>query len=131
MRGAKLSGILLEHVELVGIIGIGLDVLHARAFAGSKTTLIAASGGIASVGSARNILLDRLGHRLDACQRDGFAPLREAWLEHAHPNGATPRATVSRQTIKGHFAGLDADGALLLYTKRGRQRIVSEDDAVG
>jgi len=29
------------------------------------------------------------------------------------------------------FAGLDADGALLLYTKRGRQRIISGDVAVG
>jgi len=105
VRGAKLSGILLEQVELISIIGIGLDVLHAPAFAGYKTTLIAASGGIASVGGARNILLDRPGHRLDAWQQDGFAPTREAWLEHAHPNGATPRVTVSGQKIKGVSPG--------------------------
>ena len=131
VRGAKISGILVEHVEPVSIVGIGLDVLHAPACAGYKTTSIAASSGIAAVDSARDLLLDRLGHRLDAWQRDGFAPIREAWLARAHPIGAALLVTVSGQTIKGDFAGLDANGALLLDTRPGRQRIVSGDVAAG
>ena len=129
--GAKISGILVEHVEPVSIVGIGLNVLHAPTFAGYQTTSIAASGGIAAVDGVRDLLLDRLGHRLDAWQRDGFTPIRAAWLARAHPIGAALLVTVLGQTIEGDFAGLDADGALLLDTRQGRQRIVAGDVAAG
>jgi BirA family biotin operon repressor/biotin-[acetyl-CoA-carboxylase] ligase len=128
--GAKIAGILLEQSDDATVIGIGLDVLHAPAASGYKTTSIAASGGIASVGGARDLLLDRLERHLASWQADGFAPTRTAWLARAHPIGAALRVTVQGRMIEGAFSGLDDGGALLLDTKEGRQRIVAGDVAV-
>jgi BirA family biotin operon repressor/biotin-[acetyl-CoA-carboxylase] ligase len=128
--GAKIAGILLEQADEATVIGIGLDVLHAPAASGYKTTSIAASGGIASVDGARDLVLNRLGRYLAVWQAEGFAPIREAWLARAHPIGAVLRVTVQGKTLEGAFSGLDDAGALLLDTKDGRQRIFAGDVAV-
>ena len=73
--GAKIAGILLEQVDDATVIGIGLNVLHAPTNIPYKATTIVASGGIASVDGARDILLDRLAHHLDDWARSGFGPV--------------------------------------------------------
>jgi BirA family biotin operon repressor/biotin-[acetyl-CoA-carboxylase] ligase len=113
------------------IIGIGLNVLQAPSNIAYKATTIVASGGIASVDGARDILLDRLGRHLDAWSRDGFTPVREQWLQRSYPIGAAIRANVGGQSVAGAFAGLDTDGALLLDTSAGRRRIVAGEVVPG
>lgn len=130
VAGAKIAGILLEQADDATVVGIGLDVLHAPAATGYKTTSVAASGGIASVDGARDLVLKAMGRRMAVWQTDGFAPIRTAWLERAHPIGAALRVTIQGQTLEGAFSGLDDAGALLLDTKTGRQRIVAGDVAV-
>jgi BirA family transcriptional regulator, biotin operon repressor / biotin---[acetyl-CoA-carboxylase] ligase len=127
VNGAKIAGILLEQLEDATIMGIGLNVLEAPSNAAYKTTTIVANGGIASVDSARDILLQRLGGHLAAWQTDGFEPIREQWLNRSYPIGAAIRASSAGKPVAGHFAGLDLDGALLLDTPAGRQRIVAGD----
>ncbi len=129
VNGAKIAGILLEHVDGATIIGVGLNVLEAPANAAYKTTTIVANGGIASVDGARDILLDRLHRHLAVWRSGGFAPIRERWLDRSYPMGAAIRATSAGEPVAGHFAGLDLDGALLLDTPQGRQRIVTGDVA--
>ncbi|HEY8289225.1 MAG TPA: biotin--[acetyl-CoA-carboxylase] ligase [Acetobacteraceae bacterium] len=125
--GAKIAGILLEQIDDATIVGIGLDVLHAPADVGYKTTSIAASGGIATVDGARDILLERLARHLDTWQQEGFAPIRQAWLARSFPIGARLRISVQGQSVEGDFAGLDSDGALLLDSKGQRRRFVAGD----
>jgi BirA family transcriptional regulator, biotin operon repressor / biotin---[acetyl-CoA-carboxylase] ligase len=127
VSGAKIAGILLEHVDDATIVGIGLNVLEAPSNAAYKTTTIVANGGIASVDGACDILLDRFGRHLRVWQADGFGPIREQWLDRSYPLGAAIRATSAGQAVAGHFAGLDLDGALLLDTPQGLQRIVAGD----
>jgi BirA family biotin operon repressor/biotin-[acetyl-CoA-carboxylase] ligase len=127
VSGAKISGILLEQEDDATIVGIGLNVLEAPSNAAYKTTTIVANAGIASVDGARDILLDRLGRHLAVWRAEGFAPIREQWLNRSYPVGAAIRANSGGQPIAGHFAGLDVDGALLLDTPQGRQRIVAGD----
>jgi BirA family biotin operon repressor/biotin-[acetyl-CoA-carboxylase] ligase len=129
VSGAKIAGILLEQVDDAVVLGIGLNVLEAPSNAAYKTTTIVANGGIASVDSARDILLDRLEQHLTVWQADGFAPIRELWLGRSYPVGAAIRVNASGHPLAGHFAGLDEDGALLLDTPQGRQRIVAGDVA--
>jgi BirA family transcriptional regulator, biotin operon repressor / biotin---[acetyl-CoA-carboxylase] ligase len=100
-------------------------VLEAPSNAAYKTTTIVANGGIASVDGARDILLDHIARHLAAWLTDGFAPIREKWLARSYPIGAAIKANTNGQPVSGHFAGLDADGALLLDTAQGRQRIVA------
>ena len=125
VNGAKIAGILLEQVDDATIIGIGLNVLQAPSNTAYKATTIVASGGIASVDGARDILLDRIARHLSVWQADGFAPIRQRWLDRSYPVGAAIRANAGGQSVAGQFAGLDLDGALLLDTPQGRQRIVA------
>jgi BirA family transcriptional regulator, biotin operon repressor / biotin---[acetyl-CoA-carboxylase] ligase len=62
---------------------------------------------------------------LAAWQNNGFAPIRDQWLGRSYPIGAAIRATTGGQPVAGRFAGLDLDGALLLETPQGSQRIVA------
>jgi BirA family biotin operon repressor/biotin-[acetyl-CoA-carboxylase] ligase len=130
VSGAKIAGILLEREDDATILGIGLNVLEAPANANYKTTTIVANGGIASVDSARDILLDRLGRHLDVWLTDGFTPIRALWLERSYPVGASVRVNAHGESIEGLFAGLDEDGALLLDSSAGRQRVVAGDVSV-
>jgi BirA family transcriptional regulator, biotin operon repressor / biotin---[acetyl-CoA-carboxylase] ligase len=127
VNGAKIAGILLEHVDEATVIGIGLNVLEAPSNTAYKTTTVVANGGIASVDGARDILLGRLGHYLADWRTGGFAPVRQQWLDRSYPIGAAIRVNAEGQSVAGHFAGMDVDGALLLDTPQGRQRIVAGD----
>jgi BirA family biotin operon repressor/biotin-[acetyl-CoA-carboxylase] ligase len=124
---AKISGILIEAQDDAIIVGIGLNVLEAPANAGYKTTTLVANGGIASVDSARDILLDRMRANLALWREGGFAPIRAAWLARTYPIGAAVRVNAAGQSVTGGFAGLDQDGALLLDTQAGRQRVLAGD----
>ena len=127
--GGKISGILLEQVDDVIVVGIGLNVLLAPSTAGYKTATIAASGGIASVDGARDLLLVALEQHLTTWLEDGFAPIRDIWLARSYPIGAKLRVGVQGRTVEGAFAGMGMDGALLLDTPEGQRRIVAGDVA--
>src|ERR1700722_664176 len=88
INGAKIAGILLEQADEATIIGIGLNVLEAPSNTAYKTTTIVANGGIASVDSARDILLERIEAHLSVWQENGFVTIREQWLPRSYPGGA-------------------------------------------
>jgi BirA family transcriptional regulator, biotin operon repressor / biotin---[acetyl-CoA-carboxylase] ligase len=127
---AKIAGILLEMEGEAAILGIGLNILEAPAAARYQTTTVVAKGGIASVDSARDILLQRLGAFLTLWESDGFAAIRAAWLERSYPLGAAIKVNTSGATQEGHFAGLDETGALLLQTPSGIERILAGDTSI-
>lgn len=127
VEGGKIAGILLEQVEDARVIGIGLNVLHAPRGTPYKTTTLVGTGGLATVDGALDILLERLAIHLEEWRRLGFEAIRTAWLARAHPLGALLRVNIDGQLEEGTFAGLEADGTLLLDTPTGRRRIVSGD----
>ena len=129
VNGGKIAGILVEQIDDATVIGIGLNVLQAPSNTGYKATTIVANGGIATVDGARDILLGRLGSHLAEWQAAGFGPIRQQWLDRSYPIGAAIQANVAGQSVAGHFAGLDPDGALLLDTPTGRRRIVAGEIA--
>ncbi|MBS0643272.1 MAG: biotin--[acetyl-CoA-carboxylase] ligase [Proteobacteria bacterium] len=128
---AKISGILLEMEGDAAILGIGLNVLEAPPGARYKTTTLVANGGIASVDTARDILLERFSRLLDTWRREGFVAIRVAWLARSYPLGGTIRVNASGATREGRFNGLDETGALLLETPSGVERILAGDICIG
>jgi BirA family biotin operon repressor/biotin-[acetyl-CoA-carboxylase] ligase len=44
----------------------------------------------------------------------GFATVRQAWLNRAHPIGERLSINTGPERVLGTFSGLDPDGALLL-----------------
>ncbi len=134
--GAKIAGILAEQAGEATILGIGVNVAHCpegtaypvtslRAAADPSPLPPPARGGERGrpVEGTRIALLAALETRLGMWLARGFAPIRADWLARAHPLGTRLRA----DAIEGHFAGLDANGALLLDTKQGRRRVIAGD----
>lgn len=125
VNGGKMAGILLEQANDVTVIGIGVNILHAPHDAPYHVATLAGNGGLATVDGARDRLLHALDGWLNTWHNEGFAPVRTAWLARAHPPGVALSVMLGAEKVNGKFAGLDTDGALLLETPNGRQRIVS------
>jgi BirA family transcriptional regulator, biotin operon repressor / biotin---[acetyl-CoA-carboxylase] ligase len=128
--GRKVSGILLESqagidglVEWL-VIGIGVNIGSFPSETEYPATSLAAQGAYVPLPGA---LLETVALRfLDWRERwatEGFAPLREEWLGHAHGLGSEIRVRLDRSETAGRFVTLDLDGALILENASGRQHI--------
>jgi len=126
--GGKVAGILLEsaiaqdgRVEHV-VAGIGINVAFAPQLPEMRYPGAALGG---TVEAALERLTRALVTRLAEWRRDGFGAIRGAWLAKAGPLGADLDVRLGDELVRGQFAGVDADGALLLDTSDGRRKIVS------
>ena len=134
LAGGKLAGILLEsETGAAGrlgwvVAGIGVNIAgHPDGLEYPATSLRAA--GIIELDADR-LLLDlsrSLASWLAVWRRDGFAPLRAAWLACAAPRGTPLRVRLDGAAVCGRFAGLDPAGALLVETESGVRRIAAGD----
>lgn len=110
---AKLAGILLDatiEADRIAtlIIGFGVNLAFAPEIPGRATTSAAAIG----LSITPDDLAPRLTDRLDHWQQSTPETLRTTWLARAHPIGSP--LTIDAGRLTGHFAGIDADGSLLL-----------------
>ncbi|MDI1287800.1 MAG: biotin--[acetyl-CoA-carboxylase] ligase [Reyranella sp.] len=126
--GGKIAGILLESsigqggiVEHV-VAGIGINVRFAPQLADMRYPGAALGG---SVEGALEQLTRALSRRLAEWRRDGFETVRAAWLDRAGPLGIEVDVRLGEELVRGRFAGLDREGALLLETPAGPRKIVS------
>ncbi len=124
LDGRKLGGILVEAVAGAAAVGIGINL--ASAPDGMETPATHLAGRVAP-----EALLDDIRAAFDAWYQswrdDGFAKLREAWLEHAIGLGERIQARLARETVEGVFQGLDGDGGLLIDCA-GRRRVIAAGD---
>jgi BirA family transcriptional regulator, biotin operon repressor / biotin---[acetyl-CoA-carboxylase] ligase len=126
--GGKIAGILLEsavgragQVDHV-VAGIGLNVGFAPQLPEMRYPGAALGG---SVEAALEELTAALAARLAQWRRAGFETVRAAWLAQAGPIGAEVDVRLGDELVRGRFAGLDRQGALLLDTAAGPRKIVS------
>jgi len=126
--GGKIAGILLEsaiaqtgRVEHV-VAGVGINVGFAPQLPEMRYPGAALGG---SVEAALEKFTNALAARLVEWRRDGFEPVRAAWLTKAGPIGAEVDVRLGEELVSGRFAGLDREGALLLDTTAGPRKIVS------
>jgi BirA family transcriptional regulator, biotin operon repressor / biotin---[acetyl-CoA-carboxylase] ligase len=132
-NGKKVCGILPEMVTDLEegswiIVGVGInlipvDVERAAYPVGS----LAAHNIDTTPEHVLTVFCRAFTTRLAEWRRDGFATLREVWLEKAPDIGAQISVGVQGGAVQGNFAGLDADGALLLDSPLGRQRLLAGD----
>ena len=126
--GGKVAGILpesavdgdgrAEHV----ILGIGVNVGFAPSLPEMRYPGAALGG---TVEAALGKLTAALARRLGQWRRDGFPAIRAEWLATAGPIGQEVDVRLGDELVRGRFAGMDGDGALLLDTAAGRRRIVA------
>ncbi len=118
---AKCGGILVEASSLANgmldwaVIGIGVNLVPVEG----------APSAVASTSVTADQLAERLVQAIDdwlvRWQAEGLAPIRDAWLARAWRFGDT--LTAGEAT--GRFVDLAEDGALVLDTLSGRQRITA------
>jgi BirA family biotin operon repressor/biotin-[acetyl-CoA-carboxylase] ligase len=124
IEDAKLGGILIDAVPEGGriawaVIGIGLNLAYAPGIPGRATTSLAAHGMV----MAPRAMADAILGRLDIWLAASPAAIRAAWLSHGHPAGTALEVSAGGATRSGLFSGLSEDGALLLDTPAGQERI--------
>ena len=122
--GAKLAGVLLEWLEDGAVLaGIGLNIRHAPAQTPYPATSLAAEG----LDPAPELVLDEILQSLatgwGAWQATGMAGVLERWRQRGPAPQSPIRVRLPTGTVSGAFAGLAADGSLLLDTAGGRQRL--------
>jgi len=130
--GRKISGILLESGALGDgrmwiAVGIGINIVSIPD--GVEQPIAALSsfvdGKSISVDAVEQTLRRRLGFWAGRFEREGFPPLRDAWLARAHGMNAPAVARVGSDEISGVIRGLSAEGALQLELPDGRTRLIT------
>jgi BirA family biotin operon repressor/biotin-[acetyl-CoA-carboxylase] ligase len=130
LNGKKVAGILLEalgHDSLA--IGIGINLAHYP-----RETEIPSISVAAVTGNPPDLdgILLRLASAMTAWYeiwlRQGFQPVRKAWLLRASGLGQPIRARLGDSEREGVFEDLDEDGALLLRDAAGTLTRITAGD---
>ena len=124
LDGAKFCGILLECEGDNVVIGIGVNLVAAPHIEGRETRAL--GDAVTGRDAFASNLAASLARELAAWREGGLELLFSRWLERAHPLG-TPLLThdADGRPIKGSFAGLGADGSLLLALASGETRVIA------
>ena len=64
---------------------------------------------------------------LDTHEQEGFAPVRERWRELSSTLGQEVLVKSERRELRGVAQDIDTDGALLLRTEDGLERVLAGD----
>ncbi|MDA8251421.1 MAG: biotin--[acetyl-CoA-carboxylase] ligase [Rhodospirillales bacterium] len=125
LHGRKLAGILSETAAAADgmvdflVIGFGVNLAVAPPVPDRPTACLAERVPPPAPEAFARALLDRLDRWQAAREAEGFAPVRTAWLAHGPAQGAPIVLRSGATTREGGFAGLAADGSLLLATAGG------------
>jgi BirA family biotin operon repressor/biotin-[acetyl-CoA-carboxylase] ligase len=126
--GGKVAGILPEssigqsgNAEHV-VMGIGVNVGFAPSLPEMRYPGASLGG---TVEAALERLTAALALRVAEWRRDGFGAVRDQWLARAGPLGLEVDVKLGDEIVRGRFAGMDREGALLLDTAAGSRRIVA------
>ncbi|MDQ6955350.1 MAG: biotin--[acetyl-CoA-carboxylase] ligase [Mariprofundaceae bacterium] len=135
IHGAKVSGILTEmraepglvHAVVVGI-GINLtlpDQGWPKDIAQTVTDLQSHSKYALSRLQCAAAVLNAMDRWYQIYLEQGFSPIQQAWWQAHAASGQNVRVHHGSTYIEGLAEALDDDGALLLATQHGLQRIIS------
>ena len=130
LNGGKVAGILLESATLGEgvrhlVIGLGVNLIAApdqsavEPGAVPAVTLLGETGMRVMPEAFLDVLAPAYARREASFLRDGFAPLRQDWLDHAARLGQMIRARTGQHDRHGRFETVDSSGALILGTSDG------------
>ncbi|WP_421791514.1 biotin--[acetyl-CoA-carboxylase] ligase [Hyphobacterium sp.] len=133
IEGQKACGLLLESGDAPGkviqlVVGIGINVAAAPHIPDYPAVSLKELGSSITADEALNSLIERFEHWRGVWARDGFPPIREAWLAQARGVGQRCIVRLDNQTLEGVFTDLADDGSLKLAMADGRTRPISAGD---
>ncbi len=124
LDGKKAAGILLESGAAQSgghWFALGLGVNLAAAPSGLDREVSALGDTMAQppkAGAVQDAFIPRVTHWAERLAREGFAPLRLAWLARAHGLGGLIHTEQSGTRLEGIFEDLSPRGELCLRTAR-------------
>lgn len=133
LNGGKMAGILLEGQGDGVVVGIGVNLIAL------PDAALLESGAVPPVSILQEtgvrvtpeVFLDHLAEAYAKWEARfvtyGFAPVRDAWLSRAARLGEVITARTGQESRTGTFETVDADGALVLKTAKGREAIAAAD----
>jgi BirA family biotin operon repressor/biotin-[acetyl-CoA-carboxylase] ligase len=136
LDGRKLAGVLIELAPgprpEAAVIGVGLNQRVPQELPEELSATVAALHDAGRELPSPNVLLARLlralHEQLADFTRRGFSGARAAWLaHHAYADQPVRLLADFAAPLEGICRGVDDDGALLLETAVGLQRIISGD----
>jgi len=126
LAGAKFAGILPETVAQSGdgrttvALGMGLNLAHAPEGTPYPVTSLMRHGARATPRECLDVLDRSLAHWLAVWREGrGFADIRANWLSYAAGLGQEFRAVINQNEVRGRFADLGDDGAMILTLPDG------------
>ena len=133
----KIAGILTElsaetdRVHFV-VLGIGVNLNAAPADFPPEVAEVATSvarilGRRVNRAGFLARLLRNLEQWLDTHEQEGFEPVRERWRELSSTLGQEVLVKAERRELRGVAEDIDTDGALLLRTEDGLERVLAGD----
>jgi BirA family transcriptional regulator, biotin operon repressor / biotin---[acetyl-CoA-carboxylase] ligase len=134
--GAKASGIMLDSGALAGgytwvALAFGVNLASAPENIDQPTIALRDLLPPDALAPEPLAFLASVRPKLEAwsarIERDGFDPLRGAWLRRAHGLGQDARVVQGDHVIEGRIAGLSPRGELELDTETGRRLIAAGD----
>lgn len=139
LNGGKLAGILLETMSRPGggtpglSIGIGVNLAEAPGADQVEPGALRPVSLVQELGMriAPEELLDQIApafaHWEGLMARDGFEPIRQAWLARAARLGQEVTARFGTHELTGIFETLDAEGQMVLRAGETRHAIAAAD----
>lgn len=129
LRGAKLSGILLERAGDAVVVGIGINLAQAPDLPDRPTVALAHLGPAPDRDSFAATLAETFDRELERWRNFGVEPLIRRWLAAAHPVETPLRVhDADGAAVSGRFAGLAPDASLLLRLEDGTTRAIHAGD---
>jgi len=135
IHGAKVSGILTEMRAEPGlvhavIVGIGINITAPKQgwpedISQIATDLQCHRAEPISPLQCTTAVLRSMDNWYHTYLEQGFAPIRKAWWQAHAASGQKVRVHNGKDYIEGIAQALDDDGALLLATSTGTQRIIA------
>ena len=136
INGAKAAGIMLDSGALGGqgtwvALAFGVNLAAAPDNIDQPTISVRDVSAPNTPPPEPLAFLAALRPRLEAWSarigREGFEPLRAAWLARAYGLGQSARVVQGEQTLEGRIAGLSPRGELEFDTDAGRRLIAAGD----
>ncbi len=137
LSGRKAAGLLLESGALRDgrnwfAVGIGFNLAAAPEGVGQETAAL--SEFLGGAAPAPEIVALDISSRFASwsawLDRDGFAPLRTAWMARAHGLGQLARVENGGPALTGMARDLSSQGELLLELDTGEVRAIAAGDIV-
>lgn len=138
MRNGKLGGILTEvrrrpkgQVTIVAGVGINVDLREAASAEeftpaiGQVSDLVSCGVHVPSRSALSATLIEKLFATLVDYEAAGFAAFAARYARHDWLKGQQISIETPDGLIAGRSEGVDADGALIVHSNAGRQRILS------